>query len=481
VLKELSKELSKPLCLLFNKSIETGIVPTDWKAANVTAIFKKGNKSQPGNYRPVSLTCITCKVMESVVRDVIVSHLIDNDLYAKCQHGFRSKRSCVGQLMEVMEDITKLLDDKDSVDVIYCDFRKAFDSVPHERLLLKMRAYGVTGNLLNWVRGFLSGRTQRVRVGDASSSDAGVLSGIPQGSILGPVLFTIFINDLPTCIQSSCKVFADDTKIYGKSSNSQRLQEDVDKMQEWTETWNLYFNVDKCKVLHIGKNNPCHAYYMTANNTTSKITTCDEEKDLGVVFDKNLSFDTHIQNSINKANKMIGLIKRTFTYLDRDTFLKLYKALVRPHVEYGNVIWHPHLKRQSIAVERVQRRATKLLKECHEMSYSERLLHLNLHSLKGRRLRGDLIEAYKLFNGFVDMRWEHFFESTPYNNTRNAEGKVFIQHSNTNIRKYCFTNRVANQWNNLSVNLKCAPSTNAFKNQLDVIPKFVELFTGFDE
>jgi len=220
---------------------------------------------------------------------------------------------------------------------------------------------------------------------------------------------------------------------------------------------------------------------MTANNTTSKITTCDEEKDLGVVFDRNLSFDTHIQNSINKANKMIGLIKRTFTYLDRDTFLKLYKALVRPHVEYGNVIWHPHLKRQSIAVERVQRRATKLLKECHEMSYSERLLYLNLHSLKGRRLRGDLIEAYKLFNGFVDMRWEHFFESTPYNNTRNAEGKVFIQHSNTNIRKYCFTNRVANQWNNLSVNLKCAPSTNAFKNQLDVIPKFVELFSGFDE
>jgi len=481
VLKELSTELCKPFCLIFNKSLETQTVPSDWRRADVTAIFKKGSKSEPGNYRPVSLTCIACKVMESIVRDVMVSHFTDNKLYAKCQHGFRRKRSCVTQLMEVMEDLTALLDDKNPVDIIYLDFRKAFDSVPHERLLRKMSAYGITGNILGWTRSFLTGRVQKVKIGDASSSDASVRSGIPQGSILGPVLFTIYINDLPECVQSSCKVFADDTKIYGKAKNSHSLQEDIDKMQKWTLMWNLYFNADKCKVLHLGTGNPCFTYTMKTDNVTSQIVTCDEEKDLGVTFDKSLSFDPHIQSSINKANKMIGLIKRTFTYMDRDTFLKLYKALVRPHVEYGNVIWHPHLKRQSVAIERVQRRATKLLKECKNMNYSERLDYLKLHSLKGRRIRGDLIETYKLYNGFVDIQWDHFFSDTPYCNTRNAEGKIFIERCKSNLRKFWFSNRVANLWNNLGLELKNAPTTNNFKNQLDEIPKFIELFYGFDK
>lgn len=481
VLKELAKELAAPLSVLFNKSLETASVPNDWKKANVTAIFKKGNKSEPGNYRPVSLTCIACKVMESVVRDVIVSHFKDNNLFAKCQHGFRCKRSCMTQLLEVMEELTLLLDGRNAVDILYLDFRKAFDSVPHERLLLKMKAYGITGNILHWTRSFLTNRIQKVKVGSAWSSEGKVLSGIPQGSILGPVLFTIFINDLPDCVQSSCKIFADDTKIYGKTDNSQCLQDDIDRMQRWTEVWNLYFNAEKCKVLHLGKNNPCNNYTMTLNGTTTNIMTCNEEKDLGVTFDKALTFDPHIQNSINKANKMVGLIKRTFTFLDRDTFNKLYKALVRPHLEYGNIIWYPYLKRQSVAVEKVQRRATKLLKECRNMTYSERLIYLDLHSLKGRRLRGDLIETYKIYHGLVDLQWNDFFSETPRSNTRNAEGKIFIKHCNTNLRKFCFSNRVANHWNNLCSAIKNAQNSNTFKNLLDASTKFLLLFRSFDE
>jgi hypothetical protein len=383
--------------------------------------------------------------------------------------------------MEVMEEITTLLDDKNPVDIIYLDFRKAFDSVPHERLLQKLQAYGVTGNILNWTRSFLSGRVQKVRVGNATSSLARVLSGIPQGSILGPVLFTVFINDLPECVQSSCKVFADDTKIYDKASNSSRIQQDLGRLEKWTHEWNLYFNVDKCKVMHMGRNNPCVSYTMKLGDSNIDLKKCEEEKDLGVTFDRNLSFDPHIQNSINKANKMIGVIKRTFLYLDRDTFIKLYKALVRPHVEYGNVVWHPYLKRQSIAIERVQRRATKLLKECRGMSYSERLKYLNLHSLKGRRTRGDLIETYKIFNGLVDIQWDTFFTSPQYTSTRNADGKIFVTRSNTNLRKNCYSNRVANLWNNLCFQLKSAPSTNDFKNHLDKLPKFISLFRGYDE
>jgi transposase len=154
---------------------------------------------------------------------------------------------------------------------------------------------------------------------------------------------------------------------------------------------------------------------------------------------------------------------------------------VRPHLEYGNVIWYPHLKRQSIAVERVQRRAIKLIKECRNMSYSERLKYLNLHSLKGRRVRGDLIETYKLYHGLVDIEWDNFFTATPYSHTRNATGKVFLHRSNTNLRKYCFSSRVANHWNNLCSQLKNAQNINMFKNLLDASSKYIELFTAFDE
>eukprot|EP00745_Piridium_sociabile_P030076 TRINITY_DN49785_c0_g2_i5.p1 TRINITY_DN49785_c0_g2~~TRINITY_DN49785_c0_g2_i5.p1 ORF type:complete len:167 (+),score=21.68 TRINITY_DN49785_c0_g2_i5:150-650(+) len=154
--------------------------------------------------------------------------------------------------MEVMEDLTLLLDERNPVDVLYLDFRKAFDSVPHQRLLKKMEAYGIVGPILNWVRDFLTEREQKVRVGNETSS-AKVRSGIPQGSILGPVLFTIYINDLHDCVKSTCKIFADDTKIYGKARDKYTLQKDLNSLQEWTEEWNLYFNIDKCKVTHIGE------------------------------------------------------------------------------------------------------------------------------------------------------------------------------------------------------------------------------------
>ena len=201
-------------------------------------------------------------------------------------------------------------------------------------------------------------------MGDCMSTEKDVTSGISKGSILGPVLFTIFINDLSDELNSFCKIFADDTKIYDKSTNYNRLQEDLNCLQNWSDKWNLYFNVEKCKVLHVGKNNPEHDYSMKMKGVNRPLQQCEKEKDFGVIFNKDLSFDTHIQKSINKANQMIGLIKRTFSYLNKDTFLKLYKAMVRPHLEYGNVIWYPCLKRQSIATERVQRRATDLLHEC---------------------------------------------------------------------------------------------------------------------
>ena len=409
VLKELHKELSLPLSTLFNKSITEGVIPKDWKEANVTAIFKKGSRSDPSNYRPVSLTCVTCKVLESLIRDVIVEYMSGYKLYLDCQHGFRQKRSCITQLLEVMEDLTNMIENRNTIDIIYLDFRKAFDTVPHERLLLKLKSYGISGNLLIWIKQFLNDRTQKVKVGKEFSKEKNVISGIPQGSVLGPVLFTIFINDLPEVINSTCKIFADDTKLYDSSLQSDSIQVDLIHIQEWSHTWQLYFNTEKCKVLHMGKNNPKKQYMMQQDNNLMAVNTCLTEKDLGVTFDGGLDFDIHISAAINKANQMLGIIRRCFRYLDNRSFLNLYKAMVRPHLEYGNIIWYPLWKRQSSAIEKVQRRATKMIPQLKTLSYQCRMETLGLPSLKARRTRGDLIQAYKIFNRIDDLDFNSFF------------------------------------------------------------------------
>ena len=480
VLKELSQEISTPLSTIFNKSLESGKLPDDWKTAIVTAIHKKGSKNEAGNYRPVSLTCILCKVLESIIRDAIVEHFTEHKLYAECQHGFRNKRSCISQLLEVIEDLTVHFDGE-SVDIVYLDFRKAFDTVPHQRLLVKLKSYGITGELYRWVEDFLIGRTQKVKVGNIVSETSEVTSGIPQGSILGPILFTIFINDLPEGLKNICKIFADDTKVYGNSKESDSIQEDIDKLQEWSIKWNLYFNVEKCKVMHIGNNNPETKYTMKKGDNLENIITCEDEKDLGVTFDKKLNFNKHIESAIGKANRMLGLIKRTFSYMDKDIFLRLYKSMVRPHLEYGNIIWNRLLKKHSISIERVQRRATKLLKQCNQLSYSERLNYLDLHSLKGRRLRGDLIETYKMFNGFTDTDPYNFFEKAKLDTTRNSDKKIYNKHWRIKKVKNVYSYRVAPHWNKLTHDIKNAPSTNNFKNSLDGHVFWAKEFKKFDE
>jgi hypothetical protein len=232
--------------------------------------------------------------------------------------------------------------------------------------------------------------------------------------------------------------------------------------------------------MHMGRGNPQNEYYMKVTNDIIKLEVSEEERDLGVVFDKELNFDVHINKIASKANQITGIIRKSFEYLDRSMFVNLYKTLVRPHLEYANIIWHPSLKRQSNIIERVQRRATKILQECKEMSYSERLVYLNLHSLKGRRLRGDLIEVFKIFNKLVDIEATKFFSLAVFTKTRNTGNKIFIKNSKTNKRKTFFSYRIAKIWNNLPAKIKNATSVDSFKNQLDSDKKCKDLFVDFD-
>ena len=471
VLKELHQELSIPLTHLFKLSLKEGELPSDWKHAEVTAIFKKGIKTDPGNYRPVSLTSVICKVLESFIRDTIQIHMEQNKLYSTCQHGFRKKRSCTSQLLEVMEDFTGFLEGKQNFDVIYLDFRKAFDSVPHERLLLKLEAYGITGGILKWIRSFLEGRTQKVKIGNESSSTSQVTSGIPQGSILGPILFTIFINDLPEAINSICKIFADDTKIYNTCKNHVTIQQDLTSLQIWSNKWQLYFNGQKCKCLHHGRANPNHTYHFENENGNEALPDGFEETDLGVTFTLNLNFDKHINDKVKKANMMLGLIKRNFSFIDKNVFNTLYKSLIRPHLEYAQEVWQPYLKRQSKLIESVQRRATKLIPEIKHLTYEKRLSYLELPTLKYRRLRGDMILTYNIFESGdqeIIKKLLHPRTCMESAQTRGNGRKLMKEHCRLNVRRYSYSQRIVNIWNSLPRNIVYAENTNRFKGLFDV-------------
>ena len=232
----------------------------DWRSANVTPIHKKGDRTSPSNYRPVSLTSQVCKILESIVRKQILGHLAENNILRDEQHGFRERRSCLTNLLETMEHWTEIIDEGDGIDVAYLDFRKAFDLVSHKHLIYKMSKYGITNQVLNWVKAFLNQRTQRVVVRGTTSDPFNVTSGVPQGSVLGPVLFLIFINDLPLEIISPLSLFADDSKKFsriiseknkGKSDfrGNEVLQKDLDTIKEWADKWKMEFDIDKCKIM----------------------------------------------------------------------------------------------------------------------------------------------------------------------------------------------------------------------------------------
>ena len=207
--------------------------------------YKKGPRSGPSNYRPVSLTSVVAKVLESLVRDALFDHLSSTDQLTECQHGFRPRRSCATQLISTLEDWTRRMEEGEPVDVAYLDFRRAFDSVPHLSLLQKLHDMGVRGSLLQWLRSFLVGRKQRVNVNGSFSDWIAIGSGIPQGTVLGPVLFVAFVNDMPGCIERACKLFADDTEVYvgaGSQLGRMQLQYDLDVLATWSHKWRLPFN-----------------------------------------------------------------------------------------------------------------------------------------------------------------------------------------------------------------------------------------------
>jgi hypothetical protein len=350
IIYEVRTVIAKPLEIIFRNSLCSYSLPQDWKRANITAIYKKGPKIVASNYRPVSLTSIICKIFEGFFRDGLVNFMMENNLLSDRQFGFLGGRSTVLQMLHVLEKWTDLLDNGNTIDIIYFDFMKAFDTVPHKRLLRQLQLYGIPSDIVEWIKAYLSHRHHRVCLNGISSTWHDVLNGIPQGSVLGPILFIIYINTLPDqVLDSDIFLFADDTKIFRKVNTEEdqhKLQMDINRMYNWTQESLLKFHPDKCNVLRLGKSDSSPQYKLDTKHLEARTSI----KDLGITVDNKLNFQIHMAEKIKKANSIMGLIRRTYEYLDH-SFLLLYKGLIRPILEYANQIWSPHLNKDILALE----------------------------------------------------------------------------------------------------------------------------------
>lgn len=466
LLRECQEELVLPLKLLFNKSLQEGIVPSLWKCANVTPIFKKGSKCEAGNYRPISLTSVVIKIFERIIKDKVVSFLDRHQLIINTQHGFRNNRSCLTNLLEFYNYISSNCDERVPSDIIYLDFKKAFDTVPHKRLLIKLKAHGMGDQLCSWVENWLTNRKQRVVINGKASDWLHVTSGVPQGSVLGPLLFLIYINDIDSGVSSKISKFADDTKLGGKAltiGDCEDIQKDLDNLSAWSEKWLLKFNKDKCKVMHVGSQNLKHNYKLQGSN----LLKVEEEKDLGVIVKSDLKSGSQCLAASRKANTILGFIARNFECKKPEVITRLYTSLVRPHLEYAVQFWSPCYQKDQNKLESIQRRATKLVPGFRGLQYEERLKRLDMFSLKDRRIRGDLIETFKILKGIDHLNCDHFFELSTQLTTRNNGFKLKGQRFNTDLRRSFFNVRVIDFWNKLPASVVQANTIATFKDRLD--------------
>ena len=472
LLKECSEELSPILTIIFNKSLQTGTVPDDWKTANVSAIFKKGQRYDPANYRPVSLTCLCCKILEHVIVSNVLKHLDCYKILTDCQHGFRARRSCETQLVTLCHDLSSSLDKGIQTDMLVLDFSKAFDRVPHQRLLRKLKHFGVRGNIHSWIASFLSGRTQSVVVEGSSSDRVPVDSGEPQGSVLGPMLFLLFINDLPDKIASNSRLFADDCIVYRQIqgiSDCEALQEDLNMLAEWETKWGMAFHPQKCSVLSVTRSrNPTRFNYQLKGHI---LELQDSTKYLGVDLQSSLSWKNHIDRISKKANSMLGFLRRNLRSCKEDTKANAYFTMVRSNLEYCSSVWNPHHKDQVHKVEMVQRRAARFTTNRYRntSSVSSMLDHLQWESLEARRSKIQLTLFYKVVHDLVDVPASQYLTPSTAR-TRSSHTKKFRQFSpSTDCFKFSFFPRTIPLWNSLPAVTAEAPSLVSFKEGLSTI------------
>ena len=465
VLKHLNNFLAGPLAYIFNLSLSTGELPADWKKSIVVPIFKKGSKNIIKNYRPVSITSVVCKLMERIIKDNIISYLYQHGLLSNNQYGFLPRKSTNLQLLEYFNKISTQTSHGCPVDSVYLDYSKAFDSIVHSKLIYKLAQCGISDNLLNWISLFIINRFQSIKVRSALSNWTIVLSGVPQGSVLGSLLFVIYINDLCQFSKNldTLYLFADDAKCYAiikSQSDCLAFQKALNDIVSWSDLWQLDLAADKCKIVSYVDHTDIITFDYSINSVP--LVRVTEIIDLGIKFSNDLTFSSHIDDICCKARQRASIILNCFRSKDPATLLKAFITFVRPILEYCSNLWNPYKKSDIDKIESVQRRFTKRLNNMHDLQYTKRLELLGLDSLETRRLKADLYMYFKIIKNLTDIPLSDFFKIRT-GSTRNNGLCLYKSRFNSNSERYFFRNRYVNAWNSLPGSAVHAESLSAFK------------------
>ena len=453
VLKHCAIALCEPIAYLCQLSIDQGYLPGEWKLHLITTIFKSGDRSQICNYRPISLLCIISKVLEKLVFNHVIDYL-SKWVLNPTQFGFLKGKSTIQQLLSFMEDIITETTNKHQVDVVYLDFRKAFDSVSHGELLCKLRLCGISGKLWSWFKDYLTNRQHCTRVDKDLSAFLPVLSGVPQGSILGPLLFILYLNDLPDSVSTSKVLsFADDTKCYcpiRSMEDTLSFQKDLDSISQWSTLWKLNFNINKFALVQF--NSAAVGCVSSYSMCGSVISSCSSHKDLGITLSSDLSWTKHHQSILAKAYRTLYMVRRNFC-LSCPVSIKrqLYISLVRSQVTYGSQIWRPRLIKDIWKLEQLQRRATKYILQDYSSNYKHRLLSLSLLPLSMLYELNDIMFFVRNFKNPTESFNVQDYVSFNKSNTRSNSIKLVHKRPLTSSSKHFYFFRLVRLWNALPI------------------------------
>ena len=477
VLKELAKELGPVFAHLFQQSIDTGEIQKEWSLANICPLFKKSDRSLACNYRPVSLTCVPCKLLEHIVCSNIMAHLDEYKLLSDRQHAFWKGHSCETQLTTVINVWAKILDNRGQVDTFILDFEKAFDILLHERLKSKLFSYGIGGKTLKWIDSFLCFRQQRVVENGVKSDWAPVLSGVPQGTVLDPLLFSLYINDISSDIESEIRLFADDCVCEIKDEeDTMKLQRDIDRLGSWARKWGMRFQPVKCNMMQLTRKRikKIHASYTLEGTDLENVESI---KYLGVTITSDLRWNTHVSNVCTKANRTLGFLRRNLYPCPQEVKEAAYKGLVRPVLDYDSSVWDPPGVVLQEELESVQKRAARFVTSNYNYetgSMTGILGQLKWESLKKRRKDNRHILLYKGLKGKASVPTDDLIPKT--RRCRNQPSMAFqTPIANTDVYKGSFFPQTIRDWNALPDSL-----ISSAEDAEDCVAKFTSLMRARD-
>lgn len=473
IMKECAQEIAPLLTMIFNQSVHTGDLPCDWLSANVCPVYKKGDRSSPNNYRPVSLTSVSCKLLEHIIFHHIIAHVEDHNIIMEYQHGFLKRHSCETQLINTMEEIHRHLDQnrKAQIDVQVLDFSKAFDTVAHERLLHKVEHYGIRDSTLAWIRTWLTNRTQQVVVDGEISDSTLVTSGVPQGTVLGPLMFLLYINDIGDNISSKTKLklFADDCLLFRPINNpidQQQLQKDLDSLVAWSHQWQMSFNPQKCHTLHMTRNK--NYYKNTYNMMNVNLSDVCNHPYLGVEIATDLSWSLHINQIASKARRTFGFVRRNLSRCDQSVRDMAFKTLIRPQLEYAATVWDPYQSNHINKLEKIQRQAARFVTGDYRRTSSVTEMQHNLlwPTLQQRRKISRLTMFYRSIRHEVAVDVPDYITRVE-RPQRNRHSQCYIPlQCRTRTYQNSFFPKTIMDWNELPVDTVSQESSSLFKTAL---------------